>query len=94
MMKRKKKFQKKRLKTSNSSDKIILIQCPKDLYWFDKIEEIAAFYKNYNIKGVVPQTRYKTVKQIIFYAIELLHKLNQLFLRRKWEKNLFLLRNY
>ena len=82
----KEKISKKRLKTSNSSDKIILIQCPKDLYWFDKIEEIAAFYKNYNIKGVVPQTRYKTVKQIIFYAIELLHKLNQLFLRRKWEK--------
>ena len=77
---------KKRLETSYKSDKIILIQCPKDLYWFEKIEEIAVFYKNYNIKGVVPQIRYKKVKQIIFYWIELLHKLNELFLRRKWEK--------
>ena len=79
-------FLNKRFKTTNKSDKIILIQCPKDLYWFEKIEEIAKCYRNHIIQGVVPKIRYPKTQYIIIYVIELIYKLNDLLLKRKWEK--------
>lgn len=72
--------------SSNKSDKIILIQSPKDLYWFEKIEEITTHYKDYIIQGVVPKTKYKKIQNIILFPLEILSRINDLVLNYKWAK--------